>query len=281
MEETFGCWYAAGGIRALAEAVYERCLARRVTFVFGADVIRVAERDGRAAGVELADGSVAEADHVVLGAQQRPGWCRTASRYATVPRTGARSRPFPGSAVAARCPGGRRSAPDRGARPDGAVEQDAVFGGRTADRPTVTVLRPDDPATRPDMAHEAVTLMATVAPHGGPLDWTDAALRERYADTLIDTAAAAVPGLRDRMLHAEVRTPAETAAETGAEGGSVPAPLWPGQRAPICTREQHQAAGPVPGGRLVASGRRTRARGDVGALVAGLLVEGDGFRGSQ
>ncbi|NEB84362.1 NAD(P)/FAD-dependent oxidoreductase, partial [Streptomyces anulatus] len=73
MEQTFGSWYVMGGMRELARAVYERCVARRVTFVFGAEVVRVVEKDGRAAGVELADGQVAEADRVVLGIRPRPG----------------------------------------------------------------------------------------------------------------------------------------------------------------------------------------------------------------
>ncbi len=67
MEQSFGSWYVMGGMRELARAVYERCVARRVEFVFGAEVVRVLEKDGRAAGVELADGAVAEADRVVLG----------------------------------------------------------------------------------------------------------------------------------------------------------------------------------------------------------------------
>lgn len=65
MEHAFGTWYVRGGMRELARAVYERCVARRVEFVFGAEVTRVLEKDGRAAGVELADGTVADADHVV------------------------------------------------------------------------------------------------------------------------------------------------------------------------------------------------------------------------
>ncbi|MFF5722209.1 phytoene desaturase family protein [[Kitasatospora] papulosa] len=280
MEETFGSWYVAGGVRALADAVYARCLARRVEFVFGAEVVRVAEKDGRAAGIELADGGSVAADHVVLGAQPAPG-------LLPVPDEGR--------------PAGAPSVPGRfqvllslrGAREAGAVhrtvvhtadpgaEQDAVFGGRTAELPTVTVLRPDDPATRPDDAHEAVTLTVTVAPHG-QVDWTDAALRERFAETVIGRAAEAVPGLRERMLHAEVRTPAETEAETGAEGGSVPAPALAGaegsylhaaNRAPL--PGLYRAGGwSHPGGGLAHAGMS-------GALVAGLVVEGDGFRGSQ
>ncbi|MFJ5722592.1 phytoene desaturase family protein [Streptomyces sp. NPDC093149] len=288
MEETFGSWYVSGGIRALAQAVYERCLARKVEFVFGGEVARVVEKDGRAAGVELTDGTVAEAAHVVLGARPHPG---------LVPG----QEPWQDGDVAVQPRPGQGVLPGRflvllslrGARPadavhrtlvhpaDGGAEREAVFGGRIADSPTVTVLRPDDPTTRPDDAHEAVTLMATVAPHGA-VDWTDAALRERCADALIEAAGAVVPGIRERLLHAEVRTPAQTAAETGAEGGSVPAPalagaegayLHPGNR----TRMPglYAAGGwSHPGGGLAHAGMS-------GALVAGLIVEGDGFRGSQ
>ncbi|MEL5961065.1 NAD(P)/FAD-dependent oxidoreductase [Streptomyces sp. CLV115] len=288
MEETFGSWYVSGGTRALAQAVYERCLARKVEFVFGTEVARVVEKDGRAAGVELADGAVAEAGHVVLGARPWPGLVPGQELWQDDDAAGR-----PGS--------GHGSVPGRfmvllslrGARPsdtvhrtvvhpaDGAAEREAVFGGRLAEHPTVTVLRPDDPSTRPDDGHEAVTLTATVAPHG-TVDWTDPAVRERCADSLIETAAAVVPGIRERLLRAEVRTPAETAAETGAEGGSVPAPalagaggayLRPGNRTRL--PGLYAAGGwSHPGGGLAHAGMS-------GALVAGLIVEGDGFRGSQ
>lgn len=288
MEETFGSWYVSGGMRALAQAVYERCLARKVEFVFGAEVARVVEKDGRAAGVELADGTVAEAGQVVLGARPQPGLVPGQGLW----RDGdVAVRPRPEQGVVP----GRFAVllALRGARPadaahrtlvhpvDGAAERAAVFGGGLAEHPTVTVLRPDDPTTRPDDAHEAVTLMATVAPHGA-VDWTDPAVRERYADVLIETASAAVPGLRERLLHAEVRTPAETAAETGAEGGSVPPPalagaggayLHPGNRTRL--PGLYAAGGwSHPGGGLAHAGMS-------GTLVAGLIVEGDGFRGSQ
>lgn len=286
MEETFGSWYITGGMRELARAVYERCLARRVEFVFGAEVVRVVEKDGRAAGVELAGGEVAEADRVVLGTQPRPG---------LVPG----QEPWGDGAVRSRPGGGDvpgrfmvllslRGAREAGAvhrtvvhAADGAAELDGVFRGRVAERPTVTVLRPDDPSTRPDEAHEAVTLMATVAPQG-PVDWTDAALRERYADTLISSAAEAVPGLRERILHRKVRTPVETAAETGAEGGSVPAPALAGAGgAYLHPANRTRLPGLYLAGGWSHPGGGLAHAGMSGTLVAGLIVEGDDFRGSR
>ncbi|MFF4176028.1 phytoene desaturase family protein [Streptomyces sp. NPDC001750] len=285
LEETFGSWYVEGGIRALARAVYERCLARRVEFVLGREAARVVEKDGRTAGVEFADGTVAEAEHVVLGVRPRPGL-------------------VPGEALRTEGDGpgrGRAAEPGRflvmlslsGARPadaahrtvvhpaDGAAEQEAVFAGRVADRPTVTVLRPDDPTTRPDDAHEAVTLTATVAPHG-TVDWTDPATRARFADNLIEAAGAVVPGVRERILHAEVRTPAETAADTGAEGGSVPGPALAGaQGAYLRPGNRTRLPGLYLAGGWSHPGGGLAHAGMSGALVAGLIVEGDGFRGSQ
>lgn len=285
MEQSFGSWYVMGGMRELARAVYERCVARRVEFVFGAEVVRVLEKDGRAAGVELADGAVAEADRVVLGVRPHAGLVPGQQVWGAGDVTVRPGAAVPGRfTVLLSLRGGREA--DAVHRTvvhsaDAAAEQEAVFGGRVAAHPTVTVLRPDDPATRPDEAHEAVTLTAVVAPQG-PVEWTDPAVRQRFAELLVERAEAAVPGLRERILHTEVRTPAETEAETGAEGGAVPPPALAGAEGAYLhpgnlTRLPglYLAGGwSHPGGGLAHAGMS-------GTLVAGLVVEGDGFRGSQ
>ncbi|WP_299531041.1 NAD(P)/FAD-dependent oxidoreductase [uncultured Streptomyces sp.] len=286
MEETFGTWYVTGGMRALADAIHARCVARRVEFVFGAEVVGVLEKDGRAAGVELADGTVAEADHVVLGAYPRaglvPGRELSPAGPAARPDDAAAA---PGRFVVMLSLRGAREAgaPHRTVvhTPKAAAEQEAVFGGRVAARPTVVVLRPDDPSTRPDEAHEAVTLVATVAPQG-PVDWTDAAVRDGFADAMERDAETALPGLGGRVLRREVRTPADTEASTGAAGGSVPAPALAGAGGAALRPANrtglpglHRAGGWAhPGGGPAHAGMS-------GALVAGLIVEGDAFRGSR
>ncbi|WP_199831080.1 NAD(P)/FAD-dependent oxidoreductase [Streptomyces sp. NBRC 110028] len=303
LEQTFGTWYVGGGMRALADALYERCGKRKVEFCFEAEVTGIVEKDGRAAGVQLADGTVAEADVVVAGIDpallpallggQEP-WREGED---VTPGRGPGSGPPGRLSVFLALRGGR---PDDAVHrtvvhtPDRAAELTAVFGeteGKgSGDRdglrapsahPTVTVLRPDDPATRPDDGHEAVTLSAVVAPHG-PVDWTGAEAAGQTADRLITAAEAAIPGLRDRILWREVRTPRHIAADTGVAGGSVPGPALAGAGGRYLhpanlTRLPglHLAGGwSHPGGGLAHAGMS-------GALVAGLIVEGQDWRGSQ
>lgn len=273
MEHAFGTWYVRGGMRELARAVHERCLARRVEFVFGAEVTRILEKDGRAVGVELADGEVREADFVVAPGSAAGLPARADGEVA--PQQGLPSRLTVLLAL-------------RGARPEGTAhrtvvhsvdrdgESESLFGTAPSvpARPTVTVLRPDDPALVPDGAHEAVTLGAVV-PAG-------AEIHEAHVDALVAAAERAVPGLRDRVLWREVRTPADIARETGAAGGAVPAPAL----AAAGGRLLHPANSTGlqglftvggwshPGGGLPHAGMS-------GALVSGLIVEGPQFRGSQ
>lgn len=293
LEHAFGTWYVRGGIRELARAVYERCVARKVEFVFGAEVTGVLEKEGRAAGVELADGSVAEADLVVAGVPPE-----VLARVARNPRV--------------RGDGGvppRRGLPSRltvllalrGGRPAGTAhrtvvhttdregEWEGLFGtaagpdGQAAPAapPTVTVLRPDDPRLVPDSGHEAITLTSVVRARPGPAG-ADAGSFGVGAEELIAAAERAVPDLRERLLWHEVRTPADIAEETGAHGGSVAAPALAAGGGRLLHPSNSTAIPGLftvggwshPGGGLAHAGMS-------GALVAGLIVEGPEFRGSQ
>ncbi|MEH0469657.1 NAD(P)/FAD-dependent oxidoreductase [Streptomyces sp. B21-097] len=273
MEHAFGTWYVRGGLRELARAVYERCLSRRVEFVFGAEVARIVDKDGRAAGVELADGTVAEADFVLA-----PG------DFGGLPARGegevAPQRRLPSRLTVLLALRGPRPqgvahrtvvhAPDREA------ELESLFGPvpSVAARPTVTVLRPDDARLAPDGDHEPVTLSAVV-PAG-------ARASDASVEALLAVAERAVPGLRERVLWREVRTPADIARETGAAGGAVPAPAL----AAAGGRLLHPANSTGlqglftvggwshPGGGLPHAGMS-------GTLVSGLIVEGPEFRGSR
>ncbi|MEU7021037.1 NAD(P)/FAD-dependent oxidoreductase [Streptomyces sp. NPDC046203] len=265
LEQTFGTWYVGGGIRALADAVYERCVQRRVEFVFGAEVTDVVEEGGRATGIRLADGRTVPADHVVAGAPV-PALYREGivgpGLPESRPETWPRHQPVRTGRVTL-------CLALRGARETGAVHRTMVHAA--ADLPTVTVLRPGDPALRPDDAHESVTVTATT-----PIlpSWTE------FAGRMLTQAEAAVPGLRDRLLWQEVRTPDDTLLETGA--AEVPGPALAGDRGRWLPAANMS---PLPGlyfaGGWSHPGGGLAHAGMSGALVAGLIVEGAEFRGSQ
>ncbi|MGW5347652.1 FAD-dependent oxidoreductase [Streptomyces sp. HUAS TT3] len=258
MEQTFGSWYVRGGMRALATALYERCRERKVEFVFDAPVRDVLARGGRAAGVLLADGTEHPADHVVCGVDPR---------QLSVPL------PPDGVPAGASAPAARYTLllALRGARPADTVHRTLVHSSATQ----LTVLRPDDPAVRPDADHEAVTVSAVCAPAGGTTAAPD-------PEALLDLAARAVPGLRERLLWWEARTPADVEAATGAVGGAVPAPSLAGAGGRLLHPANSTAlTGLYLAGGWAHPGGGLAHAGMTGALVAGLIVEGADFRGSQ
>ncbi|MCM2576440.1 phytoene desaturase family protein [Streptomyces meridianus] len=290
LEHTFGTWYVRGGMRALADAVHERCRERGVAFAFGAEVVRILERDGKAAGLELADGSEAAADIVVAGVHPSA----VAGLRGGSPHAG--RGPQEGDGRGDRVPGRFTVCLAlRGTRPaeaahrtvvhttDPETEAASVFGDgprEPCERPTVTVLRPDDAALRPDEAHESVTLTATVAPIG-PVVW-DEERAGRLADRMVEAATAAIPGLPQRVLWRRVHTPADTASETGTSDGAVPRPALVGAEGGLLLPGNTTR---LPGLYLVGGwahpGGGLAHTGMSGALVAGLIVEGDGWRGSS
>ncbi|WP_328317019.1 phytoene desaturase family protein [Streptomyces sp. NBC_00388] len=263
MEQTFGNWYVRGGMRALADAVYERCRARKVEFVFSAEVTEVREKDGRACGLELADGRRIDAEHVVAGAP-------LPSVHRPHPEGGAGTGRFVVCLAL------------RGERPADAVHRTVVHRAES-DLPMVTVLRPADPALVPGPGHEALTLTATVPAGGtesGAENWSGDARAGAFADRMVTAAEAAVPGLRGRLLWREVRTPADTLRETGSL--RVPGPALAGAGGRLLPSPNRS---PLPGLHLAGGwshpGGGLAHAGMSGALAAGLIVEGEGFRGSQ
>ncbi|NLU67646.1 NAD(P)/FAD-dependent oxidoreductase [Streptomyces sp. HNM0574] len=267
MEHTFGTWYVRGGMRALADALHRRCEERRVAFRFGTEVLRVLERDGRAVGVETSEGA-READAVVAGVPPHalPG-AADGSGPDVVTRAGedgtARARLTVLLAL-------------RGAHPEGTAHRTVVH---RADAPPLTVLRPDDPALRPDDAHATAVLSVPVPAAEARNPEYGAA-----ADGLLAAADAAGLELGPRVLWREIRTPADNAAETGARDGLVPAPALAGA-GPGGRPARTPNTAPLDGLYLVGGwahpGGGLAHAGMSGAMAAGLIVEGKGWRGSQ
>lgn len=284
MEHAFGTWYVRGGMRELARAVYERCVKRKVEFHFGTEVTGILEKDGRAGGLELADGTLVEADTVVGGGPWRlRGLLPGREFYGTGDLPPNAENLHLGRVVVCLAL--------RGARQPGATHRTVVHSpdpeGELCDlahgelpEPTVQIDRPDDPALRPDADHESVVLTATVESRGS-FDWTAPGIADAFADKMVTVAERALPHLRERILWREVRTPVHTERETGAEGGAVPPPSLAGGDGTLHPSNSTALPGLFTVGGWSHPGGGLAHAGMSGALVAGLVVEGPEFRGSQ
>ncbi|MCK1796345.1 NAD(P)/FAD-dependent oxidoreductase [Streptomyces sp. XM4193] len=279
LEQTFGSWYVVGGMQALADAVHARCLERKVTFHFNSEVVGLTSADGRATGVELADGSTVPADHVVdgtgrLSAGPAPLRAETAGPAPTTrdATAGPADAPAAGAGRGAPVPGHSRHTlllALRGARPADTVHRTHVH----SDTGVVTVSRPDDRTLVPDDAHEAVVVDVAVPAGSSPDAGAEAAL--------LAAAERAVPDLTRRLLWHEARTPADCAERTGAPGGAVPVPALAGaDERPLVPNLGSVRGSWALGGWAHPGGGLAHA-GMSGALVAGLLVEGEDWRGSR
>ncbi|NLU74554.1 NAD(P)/FAD-dependent oxidoreductase [Streptomyces sp. HNM0575] len=304
MEHTFGSWYVLGGMRALADALYARCTERKVEFRFGCEVRGVVLRGGRAVGVRTAGEPEVAADAVVSGAPGVPG-CEagTGAEGEAGKAAGdeAGKAAGDGAGTGADSPGMSRLTvllALRGARPAGTVHRTVVHRPGSG-VPPVTVLRPDDPSLVPDAEHETAVLSVPVAPADvrGEDEGARRGQEPRLADELTAAADAAGLELGARVLWREVRTPRDVEAATGAPGGLVPAPALAGPRGPVrgrtgAGRPAHDAVDVrAPNGAEIKGlyrvggwahpGGGAAHAGMSGALAAGLIVEGDDWRGSR
>ena len=257
-EQAFGSWYVRGGLNRLALAVAERATANGAVIRTGSPVRRVLVEAGRAAGVELADGSQLRADVVVSGVDATalygdllPGEQTRAARRDLARATPSLSGVVLLLALRGRTPGLAHHTvlfPE-----DYDAEFDAVFGtgrSRGAPRPvadpTVYVSAPDDPALRPDEDSESWFVLVN-APRHDPVhgtDWDEPGLADRYAADILDVLARRGLDVRDRLRWCEVRTPADLERDTGSVGGSIYGSSSNGARAAFLRPAN---ASPVPG----------------------------------
>jgi phytoene desaturase len=282
VEQTFGAWYVAGGLRVLGAAVHERALLRGVTVRTDAAVAAVTLDAGRVSGVRLQDGEKVPADVVVSDADARHlyddllprevgGAARRRLRRATPSLSGFVLL----LALRGRTPGLAHHTvlfPD-----DYDAEFDAVFGrgARPVDDPTVYVSAPDDPAMRPDDGHESWFVLVNAPRHGsgpGAVDWTRDGLAASYADRVLDVMARRGLDVRRRVLWREVRTPADLERDTWSPGGAIYGTSSNGARAAFLRPSN---ASPVPGLFLVGGsahpGGGLPLVGLSAAIVAGLV----------
>ncbi|GGK70308.1 phytoene desaturase family protein [Mangrovihabitans endophyticus] len=226
-ELAFGGWYLPGGLGTIATALLARCRALGVQVHTGSPVTRiVADRAVR--GVRLAGGAVRPADVVVSNVDALTTYRELWPAPDRLARLADRS--LAGFVLLLGVRGATPSLAHHTAffPRDYDAEFDAVFGGpgrraRPAPDPTVFVTRALDPVVHPP-GHEAWFVLVNAPPQGnGPhaVDWRRPGLADAYARHLLGVLARRGLDVRDRLLFAETRTPADLADATGAPGGTI------------------------------------------------------------
>jgi phytoene desaturase len=245
-ELAFGGWYLPGGLGTLADALLARCAEAGVEVMVDSAVTAIetgprsaagggaaahtALAGGAVTGVRLASGAVEPADVVVADVDAATVYrdlLPTPRRLA-----GLADRSLAGFVLLL---GVRDSTPELAHHtvffPDHYdAEFDAVFGdpgrgvrARPPDDPAVFVTRAVDDAVHPPGA-EAWFVLVNAPPHGtgwSAVDWRRPGLAEAYRDHILAVLARRGPDVRDRLVFAEVRTPADLADATAAPGGAI------------------------------------------------------------
>ena len=231
VEQNFGAWHLGGGIRTLADALFDRCQQRGIDIHLSTSVTAIETEAGRVTGVRTDDGRHFPADIVVANADAD-------TVYRTLVRDPAAQQPlralgkatasFAGFvlllAVRGRTPGLQHHNVWFPANYDD--EFDSVFGrnARPAPDPTIYVCAPNDPLMRPDDDHESWFVLVNAPRHGtgpGAIDWQAAGVAENYADHVLAVLRRRGVDLADRVLWREIRTPADLEISAAAPGGAI------------------------------------------------------------
>ncbi|MGQ0625215.1 MAG: phytoene desaturase family protein [Sporichthyaceae bacterium] len=216
LAQTFGTWRPRGGVAALVDAMAARARLRGASLRFDTAARAITIEGASVRGVEIADGSSIEADHVVAA-------CGEHARRALLGHDRRSSRRERGGAAAvtlllALDGAPALPAPPVSVSPDPDVELPATCGPRPHAPPPPT--RWTDTAIAPEGA-AAWQVQATVPAHGPDgVEWT-AGHGDAYARHLLDILDRRGYEVCARLRWHEMRTPADLAARTGRPGGSL------------------------------------------------------------
>ncbi len=281
IEQAFGCWALAGGLATLAGALAGAASSLGASVETGAEVAAVlaAGPGGRVSGVRLASGETVAADVVVADVDAAHLYADLLPDRSGQRRVRAAGRSTSGFVLLLGAEGRTEALDHHTVLFSSAYRQEFrdLAAGRPPADPTVYVCAADrnDPSAAPP-GHESLFVLVNVPSADDP----DAAWADGRADAYADRVLAALDrrslGLRPRLVHREVITPADLAARHRAVGGAIYGTSSNGRRAAF-TRPSNR--GPRPGLYLV--GGSTHPGGGLplvalSAKIVAAMVDADG-----
>jgi phytoene dehydrogenase-like protein len=240
IDDTVGAWgFARGGMGAISKALGASFEASGGAIRSAAPVARILVRNGRASGVALADGEEIHAPLVMSNLDVRRTFLETmdskdlpeeflrqvknfkirgSSGKLNIALDGLPR--FPALPQGSPCIRGDMHVTDTLEMMERAY--DDWKDGRWSRAPYIDMLIPSqiDPTMAPDGKHY-MSVFVQYCPYelaDGP--W-DAAKRQAFGDTVINTIAQHSPNFKDLILHAEIRTPWDIENEVGLTEGNI------------------------------------------------------------
>jgi phytoene desaturase len=231
VEEAFGAWHITGGVGKLADALYQRCLDRGVTFEFNSPVTEITHTNGKTSGLLLSDGRTIEATTIVANSDAGAIYSQLIKNP---PRAVLRAK----KKIKKMEPSLAGFSLLLGLKPSDHTplehhtilfpenyddEFESIFNKKTpVQDPTIYICAPHDPTMVSKIGHEAWFVLVNAPRHGSDsFDWDKAGFAQEYAEKIINLIESRGISIRDRLDVMEIRTPADLERSVMAPGGSI------------------------------------------------------------
>ena len=235
VEEAFGAWHIKGGVGRLADAVYQRCLDRGVTFEFENKITEITHDKSKVTGIVDHSGRHFNYDVVVANADA--GLVYNSLIKGRVPKLrstrAAIAKAEPSLAGFSLLLGLRADSSETKLShhtilfPDNYdAEFDAIFSKKVpVENPTIYICAPHDPSMVKSPGDEAWFVLVNAPRHDllgtDGFDWSNDEFNRDYAEKIIDQIEARGIQVRSRLELLEIRTPADLERTVLAPGGSI------------------------------------------------------------
>jgi phytoene desaturase len=231
IEQTFGAYHVASGLRELGRALFERCIGLGVDFMFDTDVSAI-NGTTQATGVTISDGRTFLADIVVANADASAVYENLLSETArqvcrSEMRKIRKSTPSLAGFVMLLALEGKTADLEHHNvffPEDYDAEFDSIFGKhpQPVDQPTIYICRPEDEAMSP--AHAESWFVLINAPRHQPdsgCDWKTPGLVDDYSSRILGQLASRGFETSSRLKWLHTSSPADLESRTRAPGGSI------------------------------------------------------------
>jgi phytoene desaturase len=234
VEEAFGAWHITGGVGTLADALYQRCLDRGVTFTFNAKVVEITHEDNRVSGIRLSDGTVISSEIVVSNSDATLVYSNLLKDQSKAVRKASKkiTSMEPSLAGFSLLLGLKPSSDEKLHHhtilfpEDYDAEFNSIFTQYLpVEDPTIYICAPQDESMVTTNGHQAWFVLVN-APRHDPtgkkgFDWRDKEFVDAYAQKIIHLIEARGIPIHSRLDLLEIRTPADLENSVMAPGGSI------------------------------------------------------------